>query len=331
MSGVYFIAEIGQNHNGSYERCKELVDACIKAGVDAVKLTKRDLSEEMSNEMWEQPYVGTQSYGPTYGEHRQKLELSYEEHVSIRNYVKAHEGVDFIDTLCSPRTVDGLARFCDQIKVASRDLSNTPLLQKISETGRPVILSTGMADTRDLMEAMSLFPVDYPITILHCVSAYPTYERDANLKRIKQLQGIYHNLKVGYSDHTIGVLMPIVAYSLGATVIEKHVTLDKNDKGSDHKGSLEPHELELCVAMLRDVEKAMHGEYTPSPSNVKKKLCRSLGFARDMKTGELIWEHDLNMISPGDGLPWKERHKIIGRQVNCDVRKNDLCSLSKIH
>ena len=346
---VYIIAEIGQNHNGDINICKKLIDQLVVFSYDeitgerlntinAIKLTKRDLGEELSDAGMKSLYGGKNSFGKTYGEHRDFLELTYEEHCEISDYVR-NKGVDFIDTLCSPETVK-LTKMTtiDKIKIASRDLTNIPLLREISKTGTDVIISTGMAGRQEIdyalniLEECCLTEYERNITILHCLSQYPAEYSKLNLLSIKKLEELYgHKHTIGYSDHSIGTHIPLAAVAMGARVIEKHVTLDKNMKGTDHKGSSEPQEMKQLIHDIRTFEKSLGTPEIYKDSAVEsasKKLERSLAVSVDMNKGDIFSFDNIHMISPGDGLKWDSVQKFIGKEANKNISKNTLLDLN---
>ena len=232
MRPVYIIGEIGQNHNGSVDIAKlivELVARPVKEetfGLDlkpmnAIKMTKRDLKEELTTSQMNRVYDTPNSFGRTYGEHRAFLELSDAEHFEVYKYAKSL-GLDFVETLCAKGCVSLLRLFSpDYLKVASRDLTNLPLLEVMAETKIPIILSTGMSGKKELDEALEIINKYHSnISILHCVSQYPTEPSNLNLKTITYLKKHYGQYKIGFSDHTIGIAAPIVAVGMGAEIIE---------------------------------------------------------------------------------------------------------------
>lgn len=267
MKPVYIIGEIGQNHNGSVDIAKlivELVSRPVREEVfgfdlkpmDAVKLTKRDLNEELSASQMNRPYDTPNSFGRTYGEHRAFLELSDEEHYEVFKYAKSL-GLDFVETLCATGCLSLLKLFTpDRLKVASRDLTNLPLLTALAETKIPIILSTGMAGVKELDEALAVITKYHSdISILHCVSQYPTHPDNLNLNTIKYLKNHYGQYTIGFSDHTIGISAPAIAVGMGAEVIEKHVTIDRRMKGTDQAGSLGPDGVNRMVRDIRITER----------------------------------------------------------------------------
>lgn len=336
---TYIIGEIGQNHNGSVDIAKlitELVTKPIKEDLfglnlkpmNAVKLTKRDLNEELSASQMASPYNTPNSFGKTYGEHRAALELSDEEHFEVFKHAKSL-GLDFVETLCSPGCTSLLKFFePDFLKVASRDLTNIPLLETISETKIPIILSTGMASKKELDEALDVIVKKHNhISILHCVSEYPTHPDHLNLNTIKYLKKHYPNYRIGFSDHTIGISAPVVAVGMGAEIIEKHVTIDRSMKGTDQAGSLGPEGVMRMVRDIRIAERWM-GEETffiePSVQAARVKLERSIASKRDLSVGEIIKPEDIHLLSPGDGIKWIDKEVIIGGKVINAIPKNEI-------
>ena len=339
MESTYIIDEIGQNHNGSVDIAKlltELVARPIKEddfGIDiqpinAVKLTKRDLSEELSSSQMNRPYDNPNSFGKTYGAHRQFLELSDEAHFEVYKYAKSL-GLDFVETLCAKGCLSMLRLFTpDRLKVASRDLTNLPLLEALAETRIPIILSTGMAGKKELDEALAVITKYHDnIAILHCVSQYPTEPDNLNLLTIRYLQKHYGQYTIGFSDHTIGIAAPIVAVGMGAKIIEKHITIDRGMKGTDQKGSLGP---DGVRRMVRDIRLAEHWMGTEdlyidrSVAASKVKLERSIASNKDLEVGHIITEDDIHMLSPGDGFKWSERTQLIGKTLKTAVPKNEI-------
>lgn len=336
---VYVIGEIGQNHNGSVDLAKLLVELAAMPvkdelfnrtyrSLNAVKLTKRDLNQELSASMMREPYVNANSFGPTYGEHREVLELTDEEHFEVFKHAKSF-GLDFVETLCAPGCTSLLKLFTpDYLKVASRDLTNIPLLDVMAETKIPMIISTGMANKEELdtaIEAITRYHSN--LSILHCVSEYPTKPENTNLDTIHYLQKNYGQFDIGYSDHTIGIMAPIAAVAMGATIIEKHITLNRDLKGTDQKGSLGPEGIKRMMRDIRMLSDSFGSEEIFICEDTKasrRKLERSIATNRDMKAGETITEKDIWMLSPGDGFRWREKDLIIGKKLNTDIAKNEI-------
>lgn len=340
---TYIIGEIGQNHNGSVDLANLLIDLVSKPieetlfgldlkGMDAVKLTKRDLNEELSASQMNRPYDSQHSFGKTYGEHRAFLELSDEQHYEIYKHSKT-KGLDFVETLCAKGCLSILRYFTpDYLKVASRDLTNLPLLAAMAETKIPMILSTGMAGEKELDDALeTVGKYHQNISILHCVSEYPTRPENVNLATITYLQKHYPEFRIGYSDHTIGIATPAAAVAMGASMIEKHITLDRRMKGTDQAGSLGPDGVNRMVRDIRLMDMSIGKEeifISEGAQNASHKLERSIATKRFMKAGEIITESDIHLLSPGDGFKWTERLELLDKVLLIDIDKDEVLYIS---
>ena len=336
---TYLIGEIGQNHNGSVEIAKLIVDVAARPvidplfghelkGMDAIKLTKRDLEFELSASAFKKPYNSLHSFGKTYGEHRKALELSEEQHLEIYNYAK-ERGLDVIETLCATSCLSILKYFIpDKLKVASRDLTNLPLLEALAETTIPLILSTGMAGKKELDQALGVITNYHDqISILHCVSEYPTNPENINLNSIIYLKKHYSDFTIGYSDHTIGISTPVAAVAMGAAIIEKHLTIDRKMKGTDQAGSLGIDGTQRMVRDIRLLELSlgkMEIFMEPAVVEGKIKLERSIAAIRTLKRGDVLTQKDLHLLSPGDGFKWTEKDQVIGKKLKMDILKNEI-------
>lgn len=339
MKSTYIIGEIGQNHNGSVELAKVIIDLASRdvfddvfghqlKGMDAVKLTKRDLNQELSKSQMDRIYHSLHSFGKTYGEHRAALELNDEEHFEVYKYAK-EKGLDFVETLCATGCLSLLKLFTpDKLKVASRDLTNLPLLNALAETKIPIIVSTGMAGKEELDTALEVITKHHSdLSILHCVSQYPTEPKNVNLKTISYLQKNYSDYTIGYSDHTIGISTPIAAVAMGAEIIEKHITLDRRMKGTDQAGSLGPDGVNRMVRDIRLLDQSMGIEdifIVPETESAKVKLERSIASIKSIKKGDIIREDNIQMLSPGDGFKWTDIDQIIGKRAVVDIPENEV-------
>lgn len=339
MDKTYIIGEIGQNHNGSVDIAKLLVELVARPvheevfnldlePMNAVKMTKRDLNEELSVSQMNRPYINPNSFGKTYGEHRVALELSDEEHYEVYKHAKSF-GLDFVETLCAKGCLSLLKLFTpDYLKVASRDLTNLPLLSAMAETKIPIILSTGMAGKKELDEALEVITRYHSnISILHCVSQYPTEPDNLNLRTILYLKKHYPQYRIGFSDHTIGISAPIVAIGMGAEIIEKHITIDRRMKGTDQAGSLGPDGVNRLVRDIRVAEKWLGKEELYIDKSVEKakiKLERSIATKRLLKVNDVIQESDLHMLSPGDGYKWTQLSEVVGKRVVREIPANEI-------
>lgn len=339
MKHTYIIGEIGQNHNGSVDIARTLIDAVSQPvmdnlfgeklkPMDAIKLTKRDLKEELSASAMLKPYNNPNSFGKTYGEHRAFLELSDEQHYEIYLYAKS-KGLEFVETLCARGCLTLLHHFTpDRLKVASRDLTNLPLLEAMAETRIPMILSTGMGGREELDQALEIITRHHSdISILHCLSQYPSEYRNINLNTIPYLKKHYPGYKIGYSDHSIGIMVPAAAVALGAEIIEKHITLDRSMKGTDHQGSLGVDGIYRMVRDIRNLEMALGTEdmfISDAVQDTRIKLERSVAALSPIRKGEIITSDKLHLLSPGDGFKWNERNLIVGRKTACDIPADEV-------
>jgi sialic acid synthase len=342
---TYIIGEIGQNHNGSVSLAKVIIDLAsreikdevfgnVLKGMDAVKLTKRDLKQELSKSQMERIYDSPHSFGKTYGEHREKLELKDEEHYEVYLYAK-EKGLDFVETLCAVGCLSILRYFIpDKLKVASRDLTNLPLLAALAETKIPIIVSTGMAGKKELDDAIEVITQYHSdLSILHCVSQYPTEPKNVNLNTIPYLMKNYMDFVIGYSDHTIGIATPVAAVAMGAKIIEKHITLDRRMKGTDQAGSLGPDGVHRMVRDIRILDQSMGIEdifIVPETAVAKEKLERSIATNKELTKGSMITEDDIHMLSPGDGFKWAERNLVIGKIVKETISENEVIYLDSL-
>lgn len=339
MESTYIIGEIGQNHNGSLEIARKLIDAVAEPvedklfgeylkPMDAVKFTRRDLAEELSESEMKRPYTGPNSFGKTYGEHRAFLELDDEQHYELYRYAK-EKGLEFVETLCARGCLSMLRYFePDRLKVASRDLTNLPLLAAMAETKIPMILSTGMGGKPELDGALETITRYHSnVSILHCLSQYPAEYKNINLKTISYLIREYPGYTIGYSDHSIGIVVPVAAVALGARIIEKHITLDRNMKGTDHKGSLGTDGIWRMIRDIRNIERSMGQDgmfISEAVQDTRMKLERSVASNRKILKGEVIGEGDLHLLSPGDGFRWDQRSLVIGRKAAADIPRDEI-------
>ena len=342
---TYLIAEIGQNHNGSCDIAKLIVDLVNRPvkedlfdldlpGIDAIKLQKRDLDQEITEELRRSPYDSPHSFGKTYGEHREFLELDDHEHFAIYQHAKAF-GLDVIETLCAPGCLSLLDLFQpDFLKVASRDITNPPLLEALAETRIPIILSTGMSTEPDLEQAVEIVTKHHEqLSILHCVSQYPTHPDNANLLTIPYLKKLYPQFRIGYSDHTIGISAPVAAVAMGAEIIEKHVTIDRRLKGSDQAGALGPDGVHRMTRDIRLLERMLGTEEINVPTGVaaaREKLERSIAAIQPIPAGTVVTEAMLHLLSPGTGLRWTERDKLVGKIATREIGKDQIIPLEAV-
>ncbi|MHA7099854.1 N-acetylneuraminate synthase [Roseivirga pacifica] len=336
---VIIIAEAGVNHNGSTILAKKLIDAAAQAGVDLIKFQTFKAEKLVSKGAQKASYQKKNTNEKEEGQFEmlKRLELTEAQHEELIAYAK-EKGLEFFSTAFDTDGLEylnslGFSRF----KVPSGEITNYPYLKKIASFKKPVILSTGMADMKEIKEAVDLLtskglPKE-DITILHCNTEYPTPMEDVNLHAMKTIEAEM-GVKIGYSDHTLGIEVPIAAVALGAVVIEKHFTLDRSMPGPDHRASLEPGELKAMVAGIRNIEKAIagNGRKEPSKSELKNRVVgrKSLFFAHNMKKGQTIGENDLMTLRPGDGVSPMKMKEIIGKTLLTDVMVNEKLNLSHI-
>ena len=274
------------------------------------------------------PYEGPNSFGATYGEHRAFLELDDEQHFEVYLYAKS-KGLDFVETLCAVGCLSLLKLFTpDRLKVASRDLTNLPLLAAMAETKIPMIVSTGMAGRKELDDAVTVITKYHNnLSILHCVSEYPTRYENVNLRTITYLKKHFPQFTIGYSDHTIGIATPIAAIGIGAEIIEKHITLDRGMKGTDQAGSLAIDGIYRMMRDIRNLDRSMGKEdlyIEPSVVTAREKLERSIASKKELFAGSTIQESDLHLLSPGDGIKWADKSLLIGKQLTQDLPQNEI-------
>jgi sialic acid synthase len=321
----YVIAEIGHNHQGDVEKAKQLIHAAKECGAHAVKLQKRTNRALYTRAYYDQPYDNEFSFGPTYGSHREALELSGDEYRILQAYAREH-GIAFFATAWDFESADLLAELdVPAFKIASGDLQNTPLQRHIARFGKPIFLSTGGGTMEDIERAVeTILPLNEQLCILQCTAAYPAATEDLNLRVIATLRERFPSLVVGLSDHQSGISMALVAYMLGARVIEKHFTLDHAAKGTDHAFSLMPDGMRRLVRDLGRVEAALgDGVKRPLPVEAKPlaKMGKKLVAARDLDAGHVLTAGDVAIKSPADGgLPPYELDEIVGRRLRRELR-----------
>jgi N-acetylneuraminate synthase/N,N'-diacetyllegionaminate synthase len=324
----FIIAEAGVNHNSDIRLAKKLIDVAKEAGTDAVKF-QTFKSEEIVTPDAEQARYQTENIGKKESqlEMLKRLELSYSDFEKLKKYCDK-KGIIFLSTPHScQEDVDLVAELCPAIKVGSGDLTNLPILKYIAKKKLPVILSTGMANLEEVKEAIEvILPINKELILLHCTTNYPTALNEVNLKAILTLKKEF-NLPVGYSDHTEGIEVSLVAAVLGACVIEKHFTLDKNLPGPDHKASLEPDELKEMVKTIRDMEKALGNgikKPTKSEEKIKKVGRKSIVAKVDIPKGTKIIQDMLIIKRPGTGIEPKYLYKVIGKIVRKNIKRETL-------
>jgi N-acetylneuraminate synthase/sialic acid synthase len=324
----YVIAEIGHNHQGSVELAQELFVAASHCGVDAVKLQKRDNRSLYTRAMYASPYDHENSFGATYGEHREALEFDVEEYKELQACAK-ELGLAFFATAFDVPSADLLAELdMPAYKIASGDLQNTPLLRHVASFGKPMLVSTGGATMEDVDRAVkAITPINSQVCLLQCTAAYPAPVEELELSVITTLRERFPELIIGLSDHQDGIAMSLVAYMLGARVMEKHFTLSHTLKGTDHAFSLMPEGMRKLVRDLRRVPAALgDGVKRPLASEepALKKMGKMLVAARDLAAGHVLAEGDVVARSPADGgLPPYELDELLGRSLSRALREDE--------
>ncbi|MBE6015727.1 MAG: N-acetylneuraminate synthase [Lachnospiraceae bacterium] len=330
--GVRIIAEAGVNHNGDIDIAKRMIEAAADAGADYIKFqtfkAEKLVVENAAKAKYQQINTGNSE---SQFEMLKKLELTQNAFIELKNHCK-EKGIGFISTPFDLESIDFLESLdMDFWKVPSGEVTNFPYLVKIARTGRPIVMSTGMCEIEEIREAVLVLLGNgcNNLTLLHCNTMYPTPFEDVNLRAMETL-GKEFNVPLGYSDHTIGIEVPIAAVAMGATVIEKHFTLDKNMEGPDHKASLSPGELKRMVSSIRHIERAMGDgvKRVTGSERINRDVARkSIVAAVDIKAGEVFTEENLTVKRPGTGvspMKWKE---VLGRKATQDFKKDDLIVL----
>lgn len=328
---VYIIAEAGVNHNGSFALACKLVDAAKNSGADCIKFqtfkTKNLVSKYAEKADYQKKTTGDSSQQ----EMLKKLELSYDEFLQLKEYCK-EMGITFLSTPFDFESIDFLNSIDMEFwKVPSGEVTNLPYLVALAKTHKPVVMSTGMCEMKEIEDAVAVLKQygTTNITLLHCNTEYPTPFEDVNLKAMQTMRDEFH-LDVGYSDHTKGIEVPVAAVALGATIIEKHFTLDRNMEGPDHKASLEPQELAEMVCCIRNIEKALgSGDKTPSPSE-KKNIAvarKSIVAKTKIKAGDTLTEDNVTVKRPGTGISPMKWFEVLGTKAVKDFDEDELIIL----
>jgi N,N'-diacetyllegionaminate synthase len=335
MKKVFIIGEAGVNHNGNIDIAYKLIDEAVNAGVDAVKFQTAVPELVMTPDAKKAKYQEEIT-----GKNESQLDMAKKIHLPLSAYKKLKDYCDkkdilFLSTPFDLVTIDTLEELNMPIyKIPSGEITNLPYLRKIACLGKPIIISTGMATLSEIEFVLDVFLKSglekEKITILHCNTEYPTPYGDVNLKAMNTIKEAF-KINVGYSDHTLGIQIPIAAVALGATVIEKHFTLDNSMEGPDHKASLEPQELREMVRSIRIIERALgNGEKAPSKSEQKNiEIARKSIVTADLiKKGELFSEDNLTTKRPGNGVSPIFWDKVIGKKSNRDYTKDELIDIN---
>jgi N,N'-diacetyllegionaminate synthase len=332
MNKTFIIAEAGVNHNGSLEMAMQLIDVAVAAGADAVKFqtfkAEKIIAATAPKAGYQKETTGTDE---SQLEMVKKLELDEKAHTMLNQHCQ-DKGIQFLSTPFDLESIDLLNRLGLEIfKIPSGEITNLPYLRKLGALKKRLILSTGMADLGEIEDALEVLaesgtPIEN-ITVLHCNTEYPTPFEDVNLRAMLTIQNAFPGIAVGYSDHTNGIEVPIAAVAMGASVIEKHFTLDRNLPGPDHRASLTPPELSAMISGIRNIEKALGtGIKKPSPSELKNKpiVRKSIIAAAPIKEGEMFTEMNITVKRPGTGITPMRWDEIIGRKTLKPYKKDEL-------
>lgn len=323
---ILFIAEAGINHNGSVENAKRLIDMAIRCNADAVKFQKRKINRILTKEGLEMPYNNERSFGGTYGEHKEHLELTEDEFRELKAYSDKN-GIMFVASGWDEESVD----FLDELgvnffKMASADLTNFPLLEHTARKGKPMIISTGMADIYTVQAAYELISkINDKIAILQCTSTYPTNDSEIDLEVIHTYQKLFTDAVIGYSGHERGLQITIAAAAYGAKIIERHFTLDRTMRGGDHAASLEEHGLYTLVRDIHIVEKARGSSLKRLHNSEKpcfKKLSKSVVSEVAIPAGTVITRDMLTTKGPGTGISPMRLNDLVGMKTSVDIAED---------
>ena len=323
MKSTIIIAEAGVNHNGDISTAFKLIDAAADAGVDYVKFQTFKADELVSKTAAMAEYQKENS-GEDISQYEmlKRLELSGEDHVTLRDYCEKRK-VKFLSTAFDLPSIDLLVSLGIRLgKIPSGEITNLPYLERMARSFERIILSTGMSSMAEIQDAISVLSRCgmglQNITVLHCNTEYPTPMSDVNLAAMNYMRS-HLNTEVGYSDHTLGIEVPIAAVALGAKMIEKHFTLDRNLPGPDHKASLEPNELKAMVDAIRNIELAISGDGVKRPSHSEAKNLsvarKSIHTAHAIRPGQSLTAEDFIMMRPGDAISPMQMNEIIGKTV----------------
>lgn len=322
-SDCFVIAEIGHNHQGDLGKARDLIKTAAECGVDAVKFQKRDNRRLFTKVLYDKPYDNENSFGATYGEHRDFLEFGREEYVELKAFAE-ELGLAFFATPFEEWSADFLADIdVPAFKIASGDLKNTPLLKHIAAFGKPMIVSTGGGTFDDVRRAAdTVLPINPQLALLQCTATYPTEPGDLHLRCVETYRAEFPDQVIGLSDHFNGIAMSVVAYVLGARIVEKHFTLNHTWRGTDHALSLEPIGMRKMVRDLRRAREAF-GSNIKSTLEVEEpaleKMGKSLVAARDLDAGSVLQAGDVAVKSPGGGMPPYEIDLVVGRKLRAAV------------
>ena len=325
---AFVIAEIGHNHKGSIKIAKNLIEAAKEAGADAVKFQKRNNKELYTKSMFDQPYEHPNSYGKTYGLHREALEFDINQYKDLKKFSEKLN-IIFFATPFDFSSVDFLEKVgVPCYKMASADLSNTPLQKYIAKTKKTIFLSTGGGNYEDIVRAYkNISKYNKKLAILHCTASYPADVNDMNLNIIKKLRKSFPKTILGLSDHENGIDAAPLAYLMGARIFEKHFTLNRAWKGTDQSFSLEPHGLKKLIRNLKRIPLILGShkkKFLISEKEPIRKMAKSIVASKSLSKGHIVKYKDLAFKSPGGGFKPYEYNKILNKMLKKDIKKDDL-------
>lgn len=329
-SRCFVIAEIGHNHQGNIDTAKKMIKAAVDAGASAVKLQKRDNRSLFTSAYYDRPYNSENSFGDTYGEHREFLEFNHDQYKELQDYSN-NLGTIFFATAFDFKSADFLQNLnVPAFKVASGDLKNLPLINYLADFEKPLIISTGGGTQDDIDRVVnSLDQKKAQYSILQCTAGYPPAWNELNLGVITTLRNKYPNPVIGFSSHDNGIAMSVAAYALGARIVEKHFTLNRTFKGTDHAFSLEPQGLGKLVRDLNRLHIALgdgvKNQY-PSEFDPLQKMGKKIVASKALAKGTVLSATDFDFKSPGDGLPPWMINEIVGKMLNRDLNYEDAIS-----
>jgi N,N'-diacetyllegionaminate synthase len=335
MDTIFIIAEAGVNHNGNLKTAEQLIDAAVKSGADAVKFqtfcTENICSKTAPKAEYQNKYTNR---AESQFQMLKKLELDKKAHEHLIAYAD-NKGIKFMSSPFDSKSIDLLDSLgMDVFKIPSGEITNLPYLEKVGGLRKKIIMSTGMADMKEIHFAVDILEgagsSRRNISLLHCCTDYPAMPEDVNLKAIQTLEKSFPGIKVGYSDHTIGIEIAIAAVAMGAQIIEKHFTLDRSMKGPDHQASLEPEELKGMVCAIRNIEKALgDGKKRATPVEIKNKAIvrKSIVALKNIKKGENFSQFNITIKRPGTGISPVEWYNVLGKRATKNFKPGDLISL----
>lgn len=333
-SDCFLIAEIGNNHKGSIKIAKKMFKIAKDSGADAVKLQTRNNKALFTKKMYNSVYNSLNSYGETYGKHRDFLELNKKEYIELKK-IAEDLGLIFFSTPFDFKSVDFLEEVNTPLyKIGSGDLTNIPLMEYINSTKKPIIVSTGGGNLNDVIRAQNTLKRNNNLAILQCTSMYPCPSENLNINVIETYRKKFKKNVIGLSDHLSGISSSVIAYALGARIIEKHFTLDRTWKGTDHAFSLEPAGFKKLSNYLKEAKKALGShskKILKDEKNAIYKMGKKLVAAKNLKKGTILRIKDIAIKAPNDGVPPYNLKKFLGKKLKKDLKEDENIKFSHIN